>query len=146
MGGQADAERDGQDGHHREPRRPDQHAHAVPEISDKGVHDEHYYGLSVPRDSVGRGWRKKRPLEPQLLPRALLSPSEGDGDEERPDRITPGRPVQRLRAHPPEPHEGPRGRHQRIYDGLDDEGQQLTDEEIPNTGGPLNGLGAVEDV
>ena len=56
MGGQADAEGDGQDCHYGESRRPDQHAHAVPQIRDEGVH-EGYYGLTLLKDSVRRDER-----------------------------------------------------------------------------------------
>jgi len=38
VGGESDAEGDGQDGHHGEPGCPDQHAHAIPQISHEGIH------------------------------------------------------------------------------------------------------------
>ncbi len=109
-----------------------------------------YYGLTIPKDSLEKDGRKKRasrvPLESQLLPHLRFSSTEDHGDEDGPNQITPADPVQGIGAHPPEPHEGPQGREQRIYDGLDDEGEQLGDEKIPDARGRLNRAGEVGEL
>ncbi len=96
-------------------------------------------------DTTGSPSQRIR-LKPQLLPHLRFSSTEDHGDEDGPDQITPAGPVQGIGAHPPEPHEGPQGREQRIYDGLDDEGEQLGDEKIPDARGRLNRTGEVSEL